>query len=85
MPLQISPPLSETIEQLREAIQSAIPNTEVKITGSGSRFEIRVVSPSFEGKSTLAKQRLVYSAIAYLMAGDNPPVHAVDRLETLVP
>ncbi|MFZ6184907.1 hypothetical protein [Nannocystis pusilla] len=32
-----------------------------------------------------AQQRLVYGAIAHLMAGDMAPVHAVDSLRTIVP
>ena len=85
MPLQISPPPSETIQQIRAAILSAIPGADVEVTGSGSHFEIRVVARAFEGKNALAKQRMVYTAIAPLMKGDNPPVHAIDRLETLLP
>ncbi len=57
----------------------------MQISGGGGHFEIRVVSAAFEGKKTLAKQRMVYSAISHLMSGDNPPVHAIDRLETSVP
>jgi len=83
--LQISPPVGETIEELRQAIQSALPESEVRISGGGGHFEIRVVSSAFEGKNSLAKQRMVYAAIAHLMQGDRAPVHAVDRLETLVP
>jgi hypothetical protein len=33
----------------------------------------------------LESQRLVYSAIAHLMKGDAPPVHAVDSLKTRTP
>ncbi len=85
MALQISPPPDETIAELRQVIERAIPDCKVQITGGGGHFEIRVVSVAFEGKKTLAKQRMVYSAISHLMSGDNPPVHAVDRLETSVP
>jgi stress-induced morphogen len=31
------------------------------------------------------QHQLVYRAIAELMAGDAPPVHAIDRLVTRVP
>jgi stress-induced morphogen len=55
------------------------------VRGSGGHFEIRVVSASFAGKNTLAKQRLVFSAIAHLMKGDGAPVHAIDKLETVAP
>jgi acid stress-induced BolA-like protein IbaG/YrbA len=85
MPLQISPPAHETIEQILRAIENALPGAEVKVAGEGGRFEIRVVSEAFAGKNSLARQRIVYSAIAPLMKGESAAVHAVDRLETLLP
>jgi acid stress-induced BolA-like protein IbaG/YrbA len=83
--LQISPPAAETTAKIREAILAAIPDAEVEVVGGPSHFEIRVISRAFEGRTTLAQQRLVYSAIAPLMQGEDAPVHAVDRLETLLP
>ena len=85
MTLQIHRPPGETTQKLEEAIREAIPGAEVKASGMGGHFEIRVISSAFAGKNTLAKQRLVYGAIADLMKGENAPVHAVDRLETLLP
>ena len=85
MALQISPPAGETVAEIRKAILEAIPNCEVEVTGSGGHFEIRVVSAAFEGRNTLAKQRMVYAAITHLMTGGSAPVHAVDRLETTLP
>ena len=85
MALQIHPPPKEVIQQIREAIEAAIEHDALEVTGSGGHFEIRVVSSAFEGKNSLAKQRLVYGAIAHLMQGDAAPVHAIDRLVTLVP
>ncbi len=85
MPLQISPPADETLAQLREAIAAALPEAEIQVSGGGGHFEIRVVSAAFEGKRSLAKQRLVYDAIAHLMTGETAPVHAVDRLITETP
>lgn len=72
-------------DQLRARIEAALPEAEVQVSGSGGHFAIRVVSARFEGLNTLKKQRLVYSAIKDLMAGDSAPVHAVDRMETLTP
>ena len=46
---------------------------------------VAVVSTAFEGKRILEQQRLVYSAIAHLMAGDTAPVHAVDRMVCKTP
>lgn len=83
--MQIHPPPREVIGQIREAIEGAISGAEVEVSGAAGHFEIRVVANAFEGKNTLAKQRMVYAAIAHLMKGDGAPVHAVDRLETLLP
>ena len=72
-------------EEVKTAILEAIPGAEVDVFGSGGHFEIQVVSPVFEGKRILEQQRLVYSAITHLMAGDAAPVHAVDRMVCKVP
>ncbi len=72
-------------DAIREAIVSAISDAEVEVSGGGGHFSIVVTSPIFEGKSRVASQRLVYSAITHLMAGDMAPVHAVDSLRTLTP
>ncbi len=85
MAIQIHRPPVETSDRIKEAILQAIPDAEVEATGQGGHFEIRVVSREFAGKSSLAKQRLVYRAIADLMQGERAPVHAVDRLETVTP
>lgn len=78
-------PWNSIEDQLKQAIEAELPDATAEVTSNGNHFEIRVISPVFEGKRTLAKQRLVYSAIKDFMAGANAPVHAVDRLETLVP
>ena len=74
-------------ESVNEAIQTAItakiPDARVEVTGGGGHYSIVVRSPVFAGKSMLESQRLVYGAIAHLMAGDTAPVHAVDNLRTL--
>lgn len=72
-------------EQIKAAIESHIPDSTAEVGGDGRHFEIQVVSPVFEGKRTLDKQRIVYAALNELMSGSNAPVHAIARLETLVP
>jgi acid stress-induced BolA-like protein IbaG/YrbA len=67
-------------EEVKTAIENAIPGAVATVTGGGGHFEIEVTSKEFEGKRILEKQRLVYSAITHLMAGDAAPVHAVDRM-----
>ncbi|MEE2665871.1 MAG: BolA family protein [Myxococcota bacterium] len=73
-------------DDLRGRIEAAIEGAEVSVTANGpGHFEIRVVSSSFEGLSRVKQQQRVYGAIAELMAGPNAPVHAIDKLECLLP
>jgi acid stress-induced BolA-like protein IbaG/YrbA len=76
----------DTPEEIRKCIAAAIPDAAVEVeTGGPGHFEIRVRSAAFAGKGRVAQQQLVYGAITHLMSGANPPVHAVDRLECLLP
>ena len=72
-------------EQMKTAIEQAIDGSIARVSGGGGHFEIEVVSEQFAGKRILEQQRLVYSAIAHLMAGDAAPVHAVDRMVCKTP
>ena len=76
---------AELCEQIKQAVQIALPDAEVAVTGGGGHFSLEVISSAFEGKSLLAKQRLVYGALTELIAGEHAPVHAIDSLKTLVP
>jgi len=82
VPLSIASPPREIVPRVKEAIQAAIPDAEVEVKANGTHFEIRVRAASFEGQRTLARQRKVLASIKHLMDGDNPPVHAIDVLET---
>ena len=73
------------IEALTNAITAQIPDARAVVNGGGGHYTIEVVSAAFAGKNTLESHRLVYGAIAHLMNGDAPPVHAVDSLKTKVP
>lgn len=79
--------MSEQIaKQLHEAIAAKLPGSTVEVTiGTPGHYTLDVTSSAFEGKSLVAKQRLVYSAITHLMGGDDAPVHAIDKLHTRVP
>jgi len=86
MPLPILNSVDDVCAALRAAILAALPDAHVDVTAnSPGHFEIKVVSSAFADKSMVKKQQLVYAAIKELMAGDNAPVHAIDRLKTDMP
>lgn len=70
---------------IRDHVRAALPDAVVEVAGGNGHWTIQVTSAAFAGKSTLASHRLVMSAIAPLMAGAAPPVHAVDTLVTRTP
>jgi acid stress-induced BolA-like protein IbaG/YrbA len=71
-------------DNIRAAIQAALPTAEVMVSGGNGHFTLEVTHEDFKGKSPVAQQRLVLSAIKHLMAGDAAPVHAVDSLKVHV-
>lgn len=72
-------------DALEQAILKAVPDAKVEvITSGGGHYSLQVRSPSFKDRSTLERHRMVYGAIAPLMAGDAAPVHAIDTLKTVV-
>lgn len=79
------PDRPDTIPSIRSLISAAIPDAVTEVSGGGGHFTIAVTSAAFAGKSLLEKQRLVLSAIAPMMKGDDAPVHAVDKLITRLP
>ncbi len=75
-----------TVRQIREAIESAIDGARIEVRcASPGHYEIRVASEAFAGQPKLRQHQMVYGAITPLMSGDAPPVHAVDRLECVIP
>lgn len=72
----------DILSVVKKAVTDVIPDAVVDVQGGGGHFTIDVASATFEGKSSLQKQRLVLGAIKHLMAGEGAPVHAVDTLTT---
>jgi acid stress-induced BolA-like protein IbaG/YrbA len=63
---------STTIEQM---IRSGLPDAEVSVSGEdGVHFEALIVSPSFTGKTTLQRHRMVYETLGELMGRE---IHAL--------
>ena len=74
------------VGQIRAAIENALPGASADVRcASPGHFEIKVTAEAFADKPMLKQHQLVYGAIADLMSGDAAPIHAVDRLECLLP
>ena len=72
-------------DALKQAITQAVPDAKVDVASfGGGHYSLDVRSPAFRDRSTLERHRMVYTAIAPLMAGDTAPVHAIDTLKTAV-
>jgi acid stress-induced BolA-like protein IbaG/YrbA len=70
---------------IRTAVEGAIADARCEVTGGNGHYTLVVTSPAFGGLGMLQSQRLVYGAIAHLMQGAAPPIHAVDSLQTRTP
>lgn len=46
-----------------DLVEQAIADSDVEITGDGSKFEARVISDSFEGLSTIKRHKMVYAVL----------------------
>lgn len=63
---------TSSIEQM---IRDGLPDAKVAVTGDdGVHFEAHVISPSFSGKSTLQRHRLVYATLGKFMGNE---IHAL--------
>lgn len=63
---------SKMIEQM---ISAGLPDAEVTVSGDdGVHFEALVISPSFAGKTTLQRHRMVYATLGKLMGNE---IHAL--------
>jgi stress-induced morphogen len=86
MALRILGAADDVPERIEAAIRAALPDAQITVKpGGAAHYELAVTSEAFRGKSMVQQHQLVYRAITPLMAGDAPPVHAIDRLTTQAP
>jgi acid stress-induced BolA-like protein IbaG/YrbA len=59
------------ISEVQQLIAAGLPGAQVKVSGDGSHFEAVVISPEFEGKSLLQRQKMVYASVhAHITSGE---------------
>jgi stress-induced morphogen len=64
-------------EDVKIRLKAAFPDASlelVDLTGTQDHYQLRIVSESFAGKSTLEQHRMVYAALGAAMQG---PIHAL--------
>lgn len=69
-------------EDVKALVEAGIEGAEVAVDGAGDKFDIRVVSPAFEGLTPVRKQQLVYGCINDKIADGT--IHAVN-IQTFTP
>jgi len=58
-------------EDVKNHIQQGIPGSEVTVSGEGCNLSVVVVSNSFEGKTMVAEQKMVYATVNdYIASGE---------------
>lgn len=51
------------MDYFSDLVEKAITDSQVDITGDGSKFEARVISDTFDGLSTIKRHKLVYAVL----------------------
>jgi acid stress-induced BolA-like protein IbaG/YrbA len=49
-----------TTDEIKQRIESGLPEASVDVTGDGQHFRAEVVSPAFAGLSRIQQHKLVY-------------------------
>ena len=59
------------ISEVQKLIEAGLPGATVTVTGDGSHFQAVVISDAFEGKSLVAKQKMVYATVnEHIISGE---------------
>ncbi len=71
-------------DEMERRIRARLPDARIELndmTGGGDHWQAVIVSSTFEGQTTLLRQRAVFEALGELMHG---PIHAF-TVRTLTP
>ncbi len=72
--------------EIKSRIETAIKDSQVEVSDNGNlHYALAVTSSTFSGLSQVKQHQLVYAAIKDLMAGHEAPIHAIDKMEILIP
>lgn len=68
-------------EDIKEWIEQGLEGAKVEIDGDGRHFNAIIISPAFEGKTSVQQHQLVYGVLGDKMKSD---IHALS-MRTLTP
>lgn len=68
-------------EDIKDWIEQGLEGAKVEIDGDGRHFNAVIISPAFEGKSSVQQHQLVYGVLGDKMKSD---IHALS-MRTLTP
>lgn len=71
-----------TTDQIQKLIEDALPGASAEVRGSEGKFEALVISPAFEGLSTVKQHQMVYAAVSEPIASGE--LHAL-TIKTATP
>ncbi len=78
--MELSPP--DLSSEIKSRIEQAISNSQADVINGGNRhYSLTVTSKTFSDLPLVKQHQLVYAAIKDLMAGNDAPVHAIDKME----
>lgn len=60
--------LTMSPEDVKKLIEQGVPNSEAIISGEGCNLSAVVISDSFEGKTMVAEQKMIYATVNNLIA-----------------
>ncbi len=73
---------SDLSSKIKSRIEKSILNAQAEVLSTGNRhYSLSVSSDSFNGLTQVKQHQLVYAAIKDLMAGDDAPIHAIDKMD----
>ncbi len=55
-------------DDVKALIEKGIPDSEAIVSGEGCNLNVAVISDSFEGKTMLAEQKMVFATVNELIA-----------------
>ena len=55
-------------DDVKSLIEEGIPGSEAFVSGEGCNLNVSVISDSFEGKTMLAEQKMVFATVNALIA-----------------